>query len=80
MLFRSRRHFEGLLGAGADGRWQLALDGGEAVLGFALDEVREARLVPVLDFKGRRGAGGSATEETAAPRAPAAATDQEVSR
>ncbi|HSW09195.1 ribosome maturation factor RimP [Aquabacterium sp.] len=27
----------------------------EQALDFALDEVREARLVPVLDFKGRRG-------------------------
>lgn len=26
----------------------------DKVLGFALDEVREARLVPVLDFKGRK--------------------------
>jgi ribosome maturation factor RimP len=26
------------------------------VLGFCLDEVREARLAPVVDFKGRRGA------------------------
>jgi ribosome maturation factor RimP len=27
---------------------------GEQALDFALDEVREARLVPVVDFKGRR--------------------------
>lgn len=40
----------------------------QQVLDFSLDEVREARLVPVLDFKGRRaaapadaGAGGAAT-------------------
>ncbi len=31
-----------------------ALDG-ELTMDFSLDEVREARLVPVLDFKGRRG-------------------------
>lgn len=31
-------------------------DGSEQVLDFTLDEVREARLVPVIDFKGRRGA------------------------
>jgi ribosome maturation factor RimP len=30
-------------------------DGQEQALDFALDEVREARLVPVVDFKGRRG-------------------------
>ncbi|WP_334133578.1 ribosome maturation factor RimP [Tepidimonas sp.] len=29
------------------------------VLGFALDEVREARLAPVVDFKGRRPRGGA---------------------
>lgn len=34
-------------GAAADAGSELALD-------FSLDEVREARLVPVLDFKGRR--------------------------
>jgi len=28
--------------------------GGELALDFSLDEVREARLVPVVDFKGRR--------------------------
>ena len=28
--------------------------GEEKVLDFTLDEVREARLVPVIDFKGRR--------------------------
>lgn len=34
----------------------------EQVLGFALDELREARLVPVVDFKGRRGASNTAPE------------------
>jgi ribosome maturation factor RimP len=36
--------------------WRLVyLDGGvERALDFVLEEVREARLVPVLDFKGRR--------------------------
>ena len=28
--------------------------GAEQALDFSIDEVREARLVPVLDFKGRR--------------------------
>ena len=32
-----------------------AADPEEQALDFALDEVREARLVPVIDFKGRRG-------------------------
>lgn len=35
----------------------------ERTLDFALDEVREARLVPVLDFKGRRRLPGDAAQE-----------------
>jgi ribosome maturation factor RimP len=35
----------------------------EQALDFALDEVREARLVPVVDFKGRRRAAGEALEK-----------------
>jgi ribosome maturation factor RimP len=40
----------------AAGGWTLQFGepGKEQVLAFALHEVREARLVPVLDFKGRR--------------------------
>ena len=34
----------------------------ELVLDFSLDEVREARLVPVVDFKGRRGAAPETAE------------------
>lgn len=54
-----RKHFEGQLGRAAEAGsapWQLVFQDGKAeqVLGFALDEVREARLVPVVDFKGRR--------------------------
>lgn len=54
--FQGRKHFQGLLGR-AEGGWQLVFDAGKAeqALSFALDEVREARLVPVLDFKGRKG-------------------------
>lgn len=68
--FKGRKKFRGtLLGAGEGGGWQLLLDAAEPaatgkgepggcevdqVLDFQLDEVREARLVPVLDFKGRR--------------------------
>jgi ribosome maturation factor RimP len=44
--------------------------GEEKVLSFTLDEVKDARLVPVIDFKGRRFApsaapvhGGGASEE-----------------
>ena len=68
--FKGRKKYRGtLLGAGEAGGWRLMLDepvpvssgagqpsAGELdrVLDFQLDEVREARLVPVLDFKGRR--------------------------
>lgn len=53
---QGRKVFKGVLGVAADGGFTLVFDDGkgEQVLGFALDEVREARLVPVLDFKGRR--------------------------
>jgi ribosome maturation factor RimP len=43
----------------------------EKVLGFTLDEVREARLVPVIDFKGRRG-------RPAVPAAAAAPQDDDA--
>lgn len=52
--FEGRRRYRGRLLAGEGGRWRLVLPGGEQALDFTLDEVREARLVPVVDFKGRR--------------------------
>lgn len=53
---QGRKVFRGVLGLAEGGAYTLVFDDGkgEQVLGFALDEVREARLVPVLDFKGRR--------------------------
>lgn len=57
--FQGRKVFKGLLARAADGAagWTLVFEDGkgEQELGFALDEVREARLVPVVDFKGRKG-------------------------
>jgi ribosome maturation factor RimP len=52
--FTGRKNYRGQLLAADDG-WRLALTGEkhEQALDFKLDEVREARLVPVLDFKGR---------------------------
>ncbi|HEX4511759.1 MAG TPA: ribosome maturation factor RimP [Burkholderiaceae bacterium] len=41
-------------GEGAKGKKKAASAEVEQVLDFTLDELREARLVPVLDFKGRR--------------------------
>jgi ribosome maturation factor RimP len=65
--FQGRKKYKGVLEAvpaeegveGAQGGWQLTFKVGEGknaveqALGFTLDEVREARLVPVVDFKGR---------------------------
>lgn len=55
--FQGRKSYKGLLARGDTSGWTLVFDDGkgEQVLGFALDEVREARLVPVVDFKGRKG-------------------------
>jgi ribosome maturation factor RimP len=52
--FKGRKNYRGQLLAAPEG-WRLALAGDkdEQALDFKLDEVREARLVPVLDFKGR---------------------------
>jgi len=67
MPFQGRKKYKGLLesvpateGApDAQASWQVVFKQGEGknaveqALGFTLDEVREARLVPVVDFKGR---------------------------
>ena len=52
--FNGRKNYRGTLLAAEPG-WRLELSGDAAgqALDFSLDEVREARLVPVLDFKGR---------------------------
>jgi len=52
--FQGRKHWRGVLGRSEAG-WSLALQDERAgtELAFKLDEVREARLVPVFDFKGR---------------------------
>lgn len=53
--FQGRKKYQGELQA-TDGGWRIVYSDGKAhsALGFGLDEVKEARLVPVLDFKGRR--------------------------
>jgi ribosome maturation factor RimP len=55
--FQGRKVWRGWLGRGDGAGWRLVVKDGktEQVLDFALEEVREARLVPVVDFKGRRG-------------------------
>jgi len=71
LAFKGRKKYRGELQAVADGGWRLVFDDGklEQALDFSFEEVRDARLVPVLDFKGRRFA--------PAP-ADAAASGQEV--
>ncbi|TDM06491.1 MAG: ribosome maturation factor RimP [Ideonella sp. MAG2] len=67
--FQGRKKYQGRLQAAESGEgWTIQFNDGKAdqVLNFAFDEVREARLVPVLDFKGRRGKGAPAAEEAAA--------------
>lgn len=84
-MFQGRRKYRGVLRAAQGGAvgdtvgegYELVFGGGDAeedgeqVLGFTLDEVREARLVPVLNFKSKnaKDAGG----ERRARRKPAAA-------
>jgi ribosome maturation factor RimP len=53
--FQGRKKYQGELQAAANG-WRIVFSDGKEhkALDFAIDEVREARLVPVLDFKGRR--------------------------
>ena len=63
--FQGRKRWRGELQANGDG-WRLLLpaEAGAApeALAFDLDEVREARLVPVIDFKGRRRDAAEAAE------------------
>jgi ribosome maturation factor RimP len=54
-----RKKFKGVLSAREGGGWRLAMEPSgkgapEQALDFVFDEVREARLVPVIDFKGRK--------------------------
>jgi ribosome maturation factor RimP len=71
--FNGRKSWQGVLARAAQGGWQLVVMEGktEQVLGFGLDEVREARLVPVVDFKGRKsldgGQAGAAPDRAAEP-------------
>jgi len=57
LAFQGRKHYRGVLEALPEG-WRLVLNNesgkGDQALDFSLEEVKEARLVPVVDFKGRR--------------------------
>jgi ribosome maturation factor RimP len=56
---------DGAADSAAAAGWNLVFKAGktEQVLGFKFEEVREARLVPVLDFKGRKSAGTAAESD-----------------
>jgi ribosome maturation factor RimP len=58
LAFKGRKHFQGVLAPleSLEAGWRLVFNAGgvDQALDFAFDEVREARLVPVVDFKGRR--------------------------
>jgi ribosome maturation factor RimP len=55
LAFQGRKHWRGVLGKAGEA-WTLALEGDKtgSEMNFRLDEVQEARLVPIIDFKGRR--------------------------
>jgi ribosome maturation factor RimP len=61
--YQGRKRYQGVLEASEGDGWRISFeaDGALNELEFALDEAREVRLVPILDFKGRRFA-ASATE------------------
>lgn len=84
--FKGRKNWQGVLqraeaapsagDAPTSAGWHLVLRDGKAeqVLGFAFDEVREARLVPVVDFKGRQKRSDAAEDAQAGEAPHAAAT------
>jgi len=59
LAFENRKKYRGMLEADGDA-WRVVFNDGkrDQSLNFSLEEVREARLVPVVDFKGRRGRTG----------------------
>jgi ribosome maturation factor RimP len=69
--FQNRKNWQGLLraadGVAEGGGWQLVFTAGKAdqVFGFKFDEVREARLVPVVDFKGLKSVRAAQTSDQA---------------
>lgn len=73
MAFQGRKKYKGQLaalpgegGEGSDG-WRVVFnDGkGDQALDFSLEEVKEARLVPELSFKGRNAAGAKGAADAA---------------
>jgi ribosome maturation factor RimP len=64
-----RKRYRGLLSAGEGEGFRIVFDDGkgEQALDFSLDEVREARLVPVIDFKKGRAQAAPAGVDSRAP-------------
>jgi ribosome maturation factor RimP len=54
--FQGRKKYRGSLQRDESEGWALVFgtEGSQQVLGFQLDELRDARLVPIIDFKGRK--------------------------
>ncbi len=70
LAFQGRKKYSGVLQPGPQGEgWRIVFGDGktEQALDFSLDEVREARLVPVVDFKGRRAAAAKPSADVAEP-------------
>ncbi|MDE1947901.1 MAG: ribosome maturation factor RimP [Burkholderiales bacterium] len=67
--FNGRKVWKGRLERTEAGGWRLVFNDGktEQALAFALDELREARLVPVVNFKGRTRAAGPSLADGVAP-------------
>jgi ribosome maturation factor RimP len=75
MPFQGRKKYQGVLEQADGGGWRIVFHDGQAeqALDFSPDEVREARLVPVVDFKGRR-----FQPDPVAPAADEPQADEEV--
>ena len=70
VALQNRKKFRGrLVNGDSETSWGLVFGepGQEQVLNFTLDEIREARLVPVLDFKGRKASKPAAATEDKKP-------------
>jgi len=76
VAFQGRKKYKGELSAEGEG-WRLVFnDGkGDQALDFSLEEVREARLVPAVNFKGR----AAKPDGVAAPKAGKAAKPKKQS-
>ena len=71
--FQGRKKYQGVLSAEGEG-WRIVFNDGKVdqAMDFSLEEVREARLVPVTPFKGRNAKGPAGNSKPAAGKKPAA--------